>query len=103
MAPVRAAVVVYWMIRSGQPLTVQLICFTIFGFPLPRLAFGHCIGVLAAIRIRNMSSAVTGAVRWGSGVTTGVGSADGGADVELDGPQAATINASRPIAPSGNR
>jgi len=46
---------------------------------------------------------VTGAVRWGSGVTTGVGPADGGGVVEVDGPQAATINASRPIAAIGNR
>jgi hypothetical protein len=36
-------------------------------------------------------------------VTTGVGPAEGGGDVEFDAPQATTIMASRPIAPIGNR
>src|SRR6478672_9808133 len=93
----------YWMIRSGQPFRLALICLTMSGLPWPRLALIALIVRPPLPKARQMSSAVTGSLRCGSGVTTGVGAGVGVPDAAEDDPQPARATASRPAAQIGSR
>lgn len=93
------ALVLYWLITSGQLSMAALICFTIGELGSPPVALVTDSGRPARLITSKIASAVAGSVRCGSGVMTGVGATvAGGADDGTLAEQAVSISATTPVA-----